>query len=208
VECCGNNRRGGGIGAERRVVMAKTAEILAGFPKTWVLDYGAKATVRPMVKEDRDKVVEFFKKIPEGDLRFLKDDVTDAQVIDQWVHDLNYDRVLPLVVEMDGRIIADGSLHRRKEGWRRHLASVRVVVDVAHRHKGVASRLIDELADIAMKEGIERLYTELPADDRAAVEVFLKRGFKLIARFDRNILDRAGRYHDLSVYHLDLATRR
>jgi ribosomal protein S18 acetylase RimI-like enzyme len=81
-------------------------------------------------------------------------------------------------------------------------------VDVAHRHKGVASRLIDELADIAMKEGIERLYTELPADDRAAVEVFLKRGFKLIARFDRNILDRAGRYHDLSVYHLDLATRR
>ena len=188
--------------------MAKVAEILAGFPKTWVLDYGAKVTVRPMVKEDRDKLAEFFKKIPEGDLKFLKDDVTDVRVIDQWVLDLNYERVLPLVVEMNGRIIADASLHRRKEGWRRHLASVRVVVEVAHRHKGLASRLIDELVDIAMKEGIERLYTELPADDRPAIDVFLKRGFKLVARFERNILDRAGKYHDLSLYHLDLATRR
>ncbi|MGH7386974.1 MAG: hypothetical protein ACREIZ_00770 [Candidatus Methylomirabilales bacterium] len=91
------------------------AEILARFPKTWVLDYGAKVTVRPMVKEDRDKLAEFFKKIPEGDLKFLKDDVTDVRVIDQWVRDLNYERALPLVVEMNGRIIADASLHRRKE---------------------------------------------------------------------------------------------
>jgi len=188
--------------------MGKTAEVLTGFPKTWILDYGAKVTVRPMVKEDRDKLVDFFKRIPEGDLRFLKDEVTDMRVIDQWVRDLNYDRVLPLVVEVDDRIIADGSLHRRKEGWRRHLASVRVVVDVPHRHKGLASRLIDELADIAMKEGIERLYTELPTDDRAAIEVFQKRGFKQVARFDRNLLDRTGKYHDLAVYHLDLATRR
>jgi GNAT superfamily N-acetyltransferase len=188
--------------------MAKTVEALAGFPKTWILDYGTKVTVRPMVREDRDKLADFFKRIPEGELRFLKDDVTDIRVIDQWVRDLNYDRVLPLVAEASDRIIADGSLHRRKEGWRRHLASVRVVVDVAHRHKGLASRLIDELADIAIKEGIERLYTELPTDDRAAIEVFQKRGFKPVARFERNILDRAGKYHDLSVYHLDLAARR
>jgi len=188
--------------------MPRIAEVLAGFPKTWILAYGAKVIVRPMVKEDRDGLVDFFKKIPEGDFRFLKDDVADARVIDQWVRDLDYERVLPLVVEKDGRIIADASLHRRKEGWRRHLASVRVVVDPTHRHKGVASRLIDELTDIAVKEGIERLYTELPTDDRAAIDVFQKRGFKLVARFERNILDRAGKYHDLAVYHLDLAERR
>jgi GNAT superfamily N-acetyltransferase len=190
------------------LTMPRIAEVLAGFPKTWILAYGAKVIVRPMVKEDRDGLVDFFKKIPEGDFRFLKDDVADPRVIDQWVRDLDYDRVLPLVVEKDDRIIADGSLHRRKEGWRRHLASVRVVVDPTHRQKGVASRLIDELTDIAVKEGIERLYTELPTDDRAAIDVFQKRGFKLVARFERNILDRAGKYHDLGVYHLDLAERR
>jgi L-amino acid N-acyltransferase YncA len=188
--------------------MGKTAELSTRFPKTWVLDYGAKATVRPMVKEDRDRVVEFFKQFPEAELRFLKDDINDPRVIDRWVRDLNYERVLPLVVEKEGRIIADASLHRRKEGWRRHLAGVRVVVDPTQRHKGLASRLIDELVDIAAQEGIERLYAEIPADDRAAIDVFQKRGFKLAARFERNIVDREGKYHDLAVYHLDLATRQ
>jgi ribosomal protein S18 acetylase RimI-like enzyme len=191
---------------ERRI-MGKTAELPTRFPKTWILDHGVKVAVRPMGKEDGEKLAAFFKQIPEAELRFLKDDVNDPRVIDRWVRDLDYDRVLPLVAEVGGRIIADASLHRRKEGWRRHLAGVRVVVDPAYRHRGLASRLIDELTEVALEEGIERLYAEVPADGRAAIDVFERRGFKPVARFERNILDRAGKYHDLAVYHLDLATR-
>jgi L-amino acid N-acyltransferase YncA len=181
---------------------------LIAFPKTWVLEDGSTVAVRPMVKQDRDRLALFFKRIGEDEMRFLKDDVTDIRVIDHWIEALNYDRVLPLVAEVNGRIIADASLHRRKEGWRRHLGGVRVVVDPAFRHKGLASKLIDELADIAKKEGLDRLYAEIPADDKAAIDVFQTRGFKRVALFERNILDRAGKYHDLAVYHLELAERR
>lgn len=185
--------------------MARTEVLLADFPKTWTLDEGTKVTVRPMVPGDRAKVARFFQGIPEGDLRFLKDDVRDPRVLDQWVQQLNYDRVLPLVVEADGRIIADASLHRRKEGWRRHLGGVRVVVDPAFRKKGLASRLVDELMDIAAREGLERLYAEISAENATALDVFQKRGFEQVARFERNIIDPAGEYHDLVVLHLDLA---
>ena len=187
--------------------MVKTQGLLTDFPKTWVLEDGTKVAVRPMVKQDRDELALFFKRIPEDELRFLKDDVTDIRVIDRWIQNLNYDRVLPLVVEANGRIIADASLHRRREAWRRHLGGVRVVVDPAYRHKGVASRLIDELTDIARKEGLDRLYAEIPADDQAAVGVFQGRGYAEVARFNRNIIDRAGKYHDLAVFHLELAER-
>jgi L-amino acid N-acyltransferase YncA len=188
--------------------MAKTVGLLTDFPKTWDLEDGTSITVRPMEKQDRDKLALFFKRIPDEELRFLKDDVTDMRIIDEWVQNVNYDRVLPLVVDVDGRIVADASLHRRKEGWRRHLGGVRVVVDPAYRHKGLASRLIDELIAIARKEGLDSLYAEIPADDQAAVEVFQQRGFKQVARFERNILDRAGKYHDLAVFQLDLAEKR
>jgi L-amino acid N-acyltransferase YncA len=188
--------------------MAKTKELLTGFPKSWTLEDGTKVTVRPMEKEDREALALFFKHIPEGDLRFLKDDVTDDRTIDRWVQTLNYDRVVPLVVDVDGRIVADASLHRRKEGWRRHLGGVRVVVGVEFRHKGLASRLIDELIAIARQEGLDRLYAEIPADDQPAVDLFQKRGFTRVAQFERNILDRAGKYHDLAVLHLDLAEKR
>lgn len=188
--------------------MARTEALAAAFPKTWVLQDGSKVAVRPMGKQDRDKLALFFKRVGEDEMRLLKDDVTDMRVIDRWIETLNYDRVFPLVVEVDGRLIADASLHRRKEGWRRHLGGVRVVVDPAFRHKGLASKLIDELTDIATREGLDRLYAEIPADDKAAIDVFEKRGFSRVALFERNILDREGTYHDLAVYHLELAGRR
>lgn len=188
--------------------MAKTVELLTDFPQKWTLEDGTKVTVRPMEKEDREALALFFKQIPEDELRFLKDDVTNAQTIDQWARALNYDRVLPLVVGVDGRIIADASLHRRKEGWRRHLGGVRVVVHPDFRGKGLASRLIDALIAIARKEGLDRLYAEVPADDQPAIDVFQARRFRQVARFERNIIDRAGKYHDLLVLHLDLAEKR
>lgn len=188
--------------------MAGKGQPLTDFPKTWTLDEKTKVTVRPMEKKDGDKLVSLFKRIPEAELRYLKDDVTDKRTIDQWVEALNYDRVLPLVVDANGRIIADASLHRRKQGWRRHLGGVRVVVDPDFRHKGLASRLIDELVAVARKEGLDRLYAEIPADDQPAIDLFRARGFREVARFERNILDRAGKYHDLAVFHLELAEKR
>lgn len=187
--------------------MLRSELLLTGYPKTLTLDDGTKVTVRPLVKKDRDRLALFFRHIPEEDLRFLKDDVTDMRIIDQWIYKLDYERVLPLIAELNGRIIADASLHRRKQGWRRHLGDIRVVVDPAWRHKGLASRLIDELTDIAKKEGLDRLYSEIPADDEAALGMFEGRGFTQVARFEHNILDRAGKYHDLVVYHLELTER-
>ncbi len=187
--------------------MERGEKLLAEFPKTWILEDGTRVAVRPMVKQDRDRLALFFKRIAEDELRFLRDDVTDLRVIDYWIERLNYDRVLPLVADINGRIVADASLHRRKEGWRRHLGDVRVVADPEYRHRGLASRLINELTDIARKEGLERLYAEIPADDQAAIEVFQARGFTQVARFDRNILDLAGKYHDLALFHLELAQK-
>ncbi len=82
-----------------------------------------------------------------------------------------------------------------------------MVVDPEFRHRGLASRLLAELADVATREGLMRLYVELPADDKPAIELFRARGFKEVARFGDYILDRKGKYHDLVVLHLDLIYR-
>jgi ribosomal protein S18 acetylase RimI-like enzyme len=187
--------------------MPAPERLLIDYPQVWELEDGTDVTVRPMVKGDRDKLVEFFKRIPEQELRVLKDDVTGGTIIDQWVQGLDYDRVLPLVVEIGGRIIADATLHRRRQGWRRHLGGVRVVVDPEFRHRGLASQLVAELAEVATREGLMRLYVELPADDKPAIELFRARGFKEVARFGDYILDRKGKYHDLVVLNLDLIYR-
>src|SRR3972149_1883270 len=97
--------------------MAVPERLLIDYPQLWELEDGTEVTVRPMVKEARDKLAEFFKRIPDQELRVLKDDVTGGTVIDQWAQSLDYDRVLPLVVEIGGRIIADATLPRRRQSW-------------------------------------------------------------------------------------------
>lgn len=186
------------------MLATKVSPLLTEYPKNWNLGGGVQATVRPMTADDRDELVAFFQRIPDSDLSFLKEDVTDPQVIDGWIERLDYDRVLPLVTEAHGRIVADATLHRRREGWRRHLGSLRIVVDPEFREIGLASRLIDELVDVATHEGLDRVYVEIPTDAAAAMEVFEERGFKKVAVFEQNIIDLDGRYHDLAVLHLDL----
>lgn len=56
-----------------------------------------------------------------------------------------------------------------------------------------------------MREGLERLYAEIPAKNAAALDAFRKRGLQQVARFVRTIIDPAGTYHDLVVLNLDLA---
>jgi RimJ/RimL family protein N-acetyltransferase len=187
------------------MLQTKVTPRLTEYPKTWHLGGGLQVTVRPMTPDDRDALVAFFQSVPAEDLQFLKEDVTQPEVIDGWIEHLDYDRVLPLVAEVNGRIVADATLHRRREGWRRHLGGLRIVVDPEFRELGLASRLIDELVDVATDEGLERAYVEIPTDATAAMEVFEERGFKKVAVFERNIIDLAGQYHDLAVLHLDLA---
>ena len=73
--------------------MAVPERLLIDYPQLWELEDGTEVTVRPMVKEDRDKLAEFFKRIPDQELRVLKDDVTGGTVIDQWAQRLDYDRL-------------------------------------------------------------------------------------------------------------------
>jgi hypothetical protein len=57
---------------------------LRGFPKQVTLRDQTVVTLRPMVKEDKDRLLAFFRRLPPEDRQFLKDDVTRAEIIEAW----------------------------------------------------------------------------------------------------------------------------
>jgi GNAT superfamily N-acetyltransferase len=153
-----------------------------------------------MVAEDEDALRAFFLRIPEGDRFFLKDNVVAPEVIAGWTRNLNYGRVLPLVAEVEGRIVADATLHRRYGGAIRHNCEVRVVVDPAYRQRGLGSALLHELLDLAYKEGLEAATFELvegPQDE--ALDAARRAGFVESARFANHVKDPDGKLHDLVI---------
>jgi hypothetical protein len=58
--------------------------MLRDYPKEVTIKSGEKVILRPMVKEDEQKLLKFFLGLPEEDRLFLKNDVTDPKVIESW----------------------------------------------------------------------------------------------------------------------------
>ena len=173
-------------------------EIISGrYPKSFPLRDGGEMTVRPLVGSDQPKLLEFFHCLQADDRMFLRDDVLNEAVVERWCKEVDYDRVFPLVACVGDRIVADATLHRQRGGWRRHLGLVRVVVDPEFRARGVASNLIQELADVSTDIGLDKLVAEFTVEQESAVESFQKRGFVKVATLPQFALDLHGASHDL-----------
>lgn len=69
--------------------------------------------------------------------------------------DLNYDRALPLLAFRDEQLIANAVLIRHRGGCRRHLAEIRILIELAFRGQGLGVAMIRQLIEIAWDAELE-----------------------------------------------------
>ena len=174
------------------------------YPKQAKLDDATRVIVRPLISDDEPALVEFFKSIPPEDLLYLRDNVKDPQVIHRWVADLDYEVTLPLIAEINGKIVGDCTLHQARGGWTSHIGTLRIVIHPDHRGKGLATLLVGEMIQIGIDSGIEKLMGEFLPEQKRPLAVFEKLGFVKIATLPQHVKDLAGEKHDLLIYIYDL----
>ena len=177
------------------------------YQKEGVLKDGTRVLLRPLVKEDREKLLQFFQGLDARELSFLRNDVRDPAVVDHWVNHIDYNRVFPLVAEAEGRIVGDITLHMRKVGWKRHLGNVRVVVAKDYQGRGLGTLLINEIVELAGEFGLEKLVAEIHLQALSAFTAFKKAGFSVKAVFEDLVKDPAGKSSDLVVMVCDVQAR-
>ena len=171
--------------------------ILYQYPKLESLKDESQITIRPLRKEDEKILHEYFLRLPPEDRMCLRDDVTDPKVIENWILDLDYDVVLPLVALDVDQIVANGTLQFDPVGWTKHQGEIRITCDPGYRKKGLATTLIENLMWIAADFGLEQLTAEIaPALDEAYF-LFEKLGFKEAAVLKDFIKDLKDNYQDL-----------
>lgn len=173
--------------------------MLAGFPKQVTLQSGTIVTIRPMIQEDAKRLHEFFCRLPREDRLFLRDDVSIREVIDTWAEELDYDKVLPIVAEVDDTIVADATLHRRKFGWTSHVGKIRLAVETEYWAKGLGTFMLEALIETAAKAGLEILVAEIMAGQTEVLKMLKRLGFTREAVFYNYVKDQIGEEHDLVV---------
>lgn len=156
----------------------KTQKVIDDFPKEVKLKDSSVVTVRGMVKTDLEKLVGFFNELPEEDKLFLKDNVTRRSTIETWLGNLDYERILPLVADVENRIVGDASLHMQKHGWARHIGEIRVVVAKDYQRRGLGSILAGIIFQIALGLGLDKIQAQMMNNQIGARKAFEKWALK------------------------------
>ena len=147
-----------------------------------------------------DALLRFFTDLPAGDRTFIKEDVTDPDVVRSWTGvDAGGRRWVAL--EDDG---GDGAVLgylavRRLAGWSDHVGEVRLVISPDCRGTGLGRRLARHALTQAVDDGLSKLVVEVVAEQSAAVALFSGLGFSGEALLEDHIRDRNGELRDLMV---------
>jgi L-amino acid N-acyltransferase YncA len=168
------------------------------YRKFVTLKNGKRVMFRFLNEQDRDALIQMFREAPEEDTRFLKQDVKDTKLVNFWLDHINYRKVLPLVaVELEtNRLVADATLHRGKHAAK-HLGEIRIFVSRPFRNLGLGSAMLEELINLAMKEGLLWLKAEIIADHKKVIKAFREKGFETRATLEDYFIRKDGMTHDV-----------
>ncbi|GAB3200445.1 GNAT family N-acetyltransferase [Geodermatophilus arenarius] len=149
-----------------------------------------------------DALLRFFAGLPEGDLTFIEEEVTDPDVVRSWASGGAGGRRF---VALDGDEVAGYVAVRPLPGWSSHVGEVRLVVSPTRRGAGLGRQLARQALVTAVGDGLAKLVVEVVAEQGAALALFTDLGFTGEALLRDHIRDREGNLRDLMVlaHHVD-----
>ncbi|MFA6032783.1 MAG: GNAT family protein [Myxococcota bacterium] len=168
------------------------------FMKVATLKNGVRVVLRPCVPGDRDRLLEFFRRLPQEDRLSLREDVTKVETIERWL-DIEGASKISVVAETRERLIGDATLHMWPGGWHRHIGEIRLVTDVEFRGEGLGTILAGELVSLALQFNLDKLVAQVMKDQKAVLMVLERLGFRKEAELRDHIMDLGGRKHDLVI---------
>jgi RimJ/RimL family protein N-acetyltransferase len=169
------------------------------FVKTAKLRDGSSVAIRNLDRKDGPALLAFFRALPNDDRQFLKQDVTQNEVIDRLIEENDYDRVFRIIAEKDSAIIGDASLHFNKYGWQRHMAEIRCVVAREFQQKSLGTALMRELLAFADERGVSKISAAIMDTQESAQMAFQRLGFNKEAELRDFVMDLKGKTHNLVI---------
>ena len=175
------------------------------YPREITLRDGARLVLRPMVREDVERLWEFFRRISPEDKMYLRHDVSRREVIEEWGEKLDYDHVLPIFALEGDRVVGDATLHRDRNGWKQRIGTIRIQIAEEFRNRGLGTVMIREMRHLGEKAALQYLVAEAIEEQHAAIRAFEKLGFERVAFYRNFVNDQKGRFHNLVVLHYPMS---
>jgi GNAT superfamily N-acetyltransferase len=178
--------------------------ILELYPREIKMRDDRTASLRLMEKSDRDRILDFARSLPPDDLLFLRKDITDPKVVDEWVRDVEAGRTITVLADADGELVGYGSLWLDESFWGRHVGEIRLLVRPDYRDLGVGRRLSFDVFAIAKDLGLDKIIARMTPEQKRTRARLERLGFTVDAVLRGFVRDREGKPHDLLVMSSDV----
>lgn len=149
--------------------------------------------IRPVDADDREALLAFFRRVPEGDRTFFREDVLAPGALDRWFANSGDARF----VAVDGDDVVGYLAVVVQVGWSSHVGELRVVVDPTRRRQGIGRALARAGLLHALEAGLLKVVVEVVADQEPTLAMFSSLGFEPEALLRDHVRDAAGRLRDL-----------
>ena len=179
-------------------------DLASKYPKAIKLPDGTAVEIRLMTGDDATAILNFAQALPPEDLLFLRVDLTQPEVIDDWVANLESGQSTSVVAYDDKELIGYATVHRNNAPWTRRVGELRVNVSQAYRARSLGKSLISEIFDVAGGLGMKKLMANMTADQIGAQAAFRRLGFIPEALLSDYVEDRNGTSRDLVIMSNDV----
>ena len=163
--------------------------------------------LRHLAANDGNALLEFGRRQPNEDLLFQERDITNVADIGDWIHETEAGRIRTVVAEENGSIIGYTTIERGRLRWTRHVAEIRVMVDVSARRLGLGHVLLGLAFEGALADDVSKIIAQMTPDQVGARKIFERLGFVEDAVLTRHVASADGELHDLVVMRFDTKQR-
>lgn len=174
------------------------------YPKELKLANGWLVRLRPMTPGDKPAILTFARSLQPDDLLFLRSDITENAVLDEWASNLEKGATTTIIAEIAGVIAGYASLHHDRTRWTRRVGEIRVLLGPKYRGAGLGRRLAEEIFHVGHGRGIKKMAALMTPDQTRARAAFERLGFQVEALLQDWVVDRNGRPRDLLIMSHDV----
>jgi len=179
-------------------------EFTDSYPRELKLPDGDEVSINLFTRDDKDAVLAFARSLPEEDLLFLRVDLTQEDVVDDWIANVESNNSTTIVAYSGDNLVGYATVHRSPARWTRRVGEIRVNVAASHRGKGLGRNLTAQIFDISRGLELRKLMANMTTDQHSAQAVFRRLGFVPEALLADYVEDRNGVSRDLVIMSYDL----
>lgn len=154
---------------------------------------GRAVTLRFLSADDRTDLVSFFASLSPQAVQWALPPYDEGRV-DRWIS--NLENLIALVAVHGQSIIGYAWIARATHLRRQGVCDLAIYLHQDFQNDGLGTAMLSRLLDLAEKDGQHRVTLHVVADNKIAVPLYKKLGFKAEGLMEGTYLGEDNRYHD------------